>query len=44
MSERLALGKAFPAVTVSLSDGSSMSLPDDMGEAWKAIVFYRGSW
>jgi hypothetical protein len=44
MGERLAAGQPFPAVTISLSDGSEMNLPGDMGDGWKTIIFYRGSW
>ena len=41
---RLFLGQAMPSTTIALSDGRSMTLPDDMGDGWKVIVFYRGSW
>lgn len=44
MSGRLAAGQTFPATKITLSDGSSMSLPDDMGDGWKVIIFYRGGW
>ena len=44
MSERMAAGQTFPATTLTLSDGSSMSLPVDMGDGWKVIIFYRGGW
>ncbi len=44
MTERLAAGQTFPATVVSLSDGSAMRLPDDMGDGWKMIIFFRGIW
>lgn len=44
LPERLAAGQTFPATTLTLSDGSSMSLPGDMGDGWKVILFFRGSW
>lgn len=44
MVERLASGQQFPTTMISLSDGSSMSLPDGMGEGWKVIIFFRGAW
>ncbi len=44
MGERMAAGQTFPATTITLSDGSSMNLPGDMGEGWKVIIAYRGSW
>lgn len=42
--ERLRLGQQLPATTIKLSDGGEMNLPADMGDGWKVIVFYRGSW
>ena len=44
MVERLAIGQPFPTTTITLSDGSSMSLPDGMGDGYKMILFFRGSW
>lgn len=41
---RLTIGKTFPTTTVAMPDGGSMTLPDDMGDGWKVIIFYRGSW
>lgn len=44
MAERLAAGQTFPSTVVNMSDGSSMNLPDDMGDGWKMILFFRGIW
>lgn len=44
MVERLAAGQPFPTTTITLSDGSRMTLPDDMGDGYKMIIFFRGSW
>ena len=44
MAEKLAAGDLFPATTITLSDGGTMTLPDDLGDGYKAILFYRGSW
>ena len=44
MVERLAAGQPFPTTTINLSDDSRMTLPNDMGDGYKAILFYRGSW
>jgi hypothetical protein len=44
MVERLSAGQTLPATTIALSDGSSMTLPDDMGDGYKVILFFRGSW
>lgn len=44
MVERLAAGQAFPSTAITLSDGSSMTLADDMSDGYKMIIFYRGGW
>ena len=44
MADKRAIGDLFPVTTITLSDGSTMTLPDDLGDGYKAIVFYRGSW
>ncbi len=44
MVERLTAGQLFPTTTITLVDGSSMTLPDDMAAGYKAILFYRGLW
>jgi hypothetical protein len=41
---RLGIGMTFPETSITLSDGASMTLPGDMGDGWKVIIFYRGSW
>lgn len=38
------MGQTFPEMTIELSDGGKMTLPRDMGDGWKMIVFFRGSW
>ncbi|MDP6564921.1 MAG: hypothetical protein QF578_08860 [Alphaproteobacteria bacterium] len=44
MAERLAAGQPFPTTAINLSDGGAMTLPDDMADGYKMIIFYRGSW
>jgi hypothetical protein len=44
MTKRLSAGDAFPATAITLSDGSTMNLPGDMGDGWKVIIAFRGSW
>jgi len=44
LAERLAAGQTFPATVITLSDGASMRLPDDMGDGGKMIIFFRGIW
>jgi hypothetical protein len=31
-------------MSVTLTDGSSIKLPDDLGSGYKVILFYRGRW
>ncbi|MEQ9638493.1 MAG: hypothetical protein RIM84_00585 [Alphaproteobacteria bacterium] len=42
MAERLSRGMAFPATTITLSGGGTMTLPNDMGEGYKLVLIYRG--
>lgn len=44
MVERLAAGQTFPSTVLTMPDGGSMRLPDDMGDGWKMILFFRGIW
>ncbi len=44
MAQKLAAGQPFPKTHVSVSDGSAISLPDGMGDGWKMVLFFRGSW
>lgn len=44
MVQRLSAGDAFPAVTFALPDGGSTSVPDDLGDGYKVVLVFRGSW
>ena len=44
MAERLAAGQPFPSAQISLSDGSSINLPDGLGDGWKVVLLFRGAW
>ncbi len=44
MAQRLGRGMAFPSTKIALSDGGTMTVPDDMGDGYKVILFYRGGW
>ncbi|MEL0091074.1 MAG: hypothetical protein VW714_11390 [Rhodospirillales bacterium] len=44
MAGKLAAGQIFPDISITLSDGSAMHLPIDMGDGWKVIIFFRGNW
>ena len=44
MVERLAAGMSLPATRITLSDGRQMTLPDGMGDGYRMVLFFRGSW
>ena len=44
MSERLTAGQLFPATAITLAEGSTMALPDDMADGYKMFIIFRGSW
>ena len=37
-------GDSFPALTVSLSDGGTLVLPDDLAGSFGVVLFFRGAW
>jgi len=44
MAEKLNIGEAFPRMTLKLTDGSTLALPDGVHAKYKVILFYRGHW
>ena len=46
MSEKTLLhpGDRFPALTLALTGGGTLRLPDDLTGHFSVILFYRGSW
>ena len=44
MAEKLGMGAAFPKISLSLVDGSTLSLPDGVEAKYTVILFYRGHW
>lgn len=37
-------GNVFPEMTFEAVGGSIIRLPEDFGERWNIILFYRGHW
>jgi peroxiredoxin len=37
-------GDAFPALTVSLIEGDTLTLPDALAGGFGVVLFYRGAW
>ena len=44
MSEKLVQGDRFPTVDLSLTDGSTLTLPDQAPGRYFALLFFRGAW
>ncbi len=44
MANKLDAGEVFPSLTLTLSDGESLTVPDDLDAKYKVILFYRGHW
>ena len=44
MSDKLQQGDRFPSVTLSLTDGGTITLPDEADSRYVALLFYRGHW
>jgi hypothetical protein len=37
-------GDRFPVLVCDAVDGGRIALPEDFGERWNVILFYRGHW
>jgi peroxiredoxin len=37
-------GDRFPTFAVTLADGGTLALPDDLAGSFGVVLFYRGSW
>ena len=44
MGEKLGIGATFPDLSINLTDGGTMRLPDDLNATYRVILFYRGHW
>lgn len=44
MSKKLGIGDTFPNLTISLVNGGTIDLPDEIGSKYGVILFYRGHW
>ena len=44
MAEKLGMGASFPRMTLTLTDGSTLALPDGMNAKYNVVLFYRGHW
>ena len=44
MTDKLAAGDQFPSLSLSIADGSTVSLPEDISTPYALVLFYRGHW
>ncbi len=44
MTRKLAGGDRFPRLELNIEDGSTLTLPDDIGTSQAIVLFYRGHW
>ena len=44
MSRKLEAGDQFPQITLNVEDGTTVTLPDDIGTPQAIVLFYRGHW
>lgn len=44
MSRKLQAGDQFPQIALNVEDGSTVTLPDDIGTRQAIVLFYRGHW
>ena len=44
MGEKLGIGAAFPSFPLTLVDGRTIAVPDQLEGRYRAVLFYRGHW
>ena len=44
MGEMLQQGMRFPKFKLNLTNGETLTLPDDAPSRYTALLFYRGHW
>jgi peroxiredoxin len=44
MTNKLTSGNEFPNLSLKVSDGSTLSLPNDLQTPLTIVLFYRGHW
>jgi peroxiredoxin len=44
MTRQLNAGDIFPTYQISIADGRSLVIPDDLQGEYGVIIFYRGVW
>ncbi len=44
MADKLYAGDAFPALTLNVVGGGTVSVPRDLEAKYNIVLFYRGHW
>lgn len=44
MATKLVQGDKLPRITLNLTDGRTVALPDEINSRYVALLFYRGNW
>ena len=44
MNQKLGTGDAFPAMTIPLVGGGTLTLPGGIDTKYRVVLFYRGHW
>ena len=44
MADKLNLADMFPALTLNLAGGDTLTLPTDLATPYAILLFYRGHW
>lgn len=44
MADKLGIGATFPAMTLDLVSGGTMTLPEGVTSKYGVVLFYRGHW
>ena len=44
MGEKLQQGDRFPPLTLKLTSGESVRIPEEIPSRYAAVLFYRGHW
>ena len=44
MGQKLQQGDRFPSMSLKLTSGEAVTLPNDMPGRYAAVLFYRGHW
>ncbi|MDA1075472.1 MAG: hypothetical protein O3A63_12030 [Proteobacteria bacterium] len=44
MADKLSSGADFPALTLNIAGGGTLSLPADLKSTYTVVLFYRGHW